>query len=191
MKPPCSVDGCGNRVHGRGFCATHLYRLRMHGSLQLPAPKPWNPDEKFWPRVNKTDTCWEWMASRLQSGYGSVAVEGTVRRTHRVAYALAYGEIPEGFHLDHICRNRACVRPDHLRLATDKQNQENRDKSVKSDLPRGVSRTRSRYRARVIHYGREYNAGTFDTVEEADAAAIALRNELYTHNDSDRQKEKS
>jgi hypothetical protein len=47
-------------------------------------------------------------------GYGRIKVDGTLQMAHRVAYELFYGEVPAGLHLDHVCRNRACVNPLHL-----------------------------------------------------------------------------
>lgn len=68
---------------------------------------------RFWSHVTKSAGCWEWQAAR-RFGYG-VAWDG--RRlvvAHRLAWQLERGPIPEGMTLDHLCRNRACVRPDHL-----------------------------------------------------------------------------
>lgn len=75
----------------------------------------------FWEKVRKSDGCWEWIGARDVRGYG---LHHGVRRkylAHRVSYAMAYGEV-KGLDLDHLCRNRACVRPDHLEAVSHREN---------------------------------------------------------------------
>lgn len=64
------------------------------------------------------DGCWEWTASRFRNGYGQF----NSQLAHRVIYKELVGPIPEGLDLDHLCRNRACVRPDHLEPVTRREN---------------------------------------------------------------------
>jgi hypothetical protein len=92
--------------------------------------------------------------------------------------------------IDHQCHRRDCVNPSHLRPVTRKQNQENRagaQRRSRSGI-RGVywdSRDQ-RWRGGVRHNGRHVTVGGFDTAEAAEAAVIAKRCELFTHNDGDR-----
>ena len=58
--------------------------------------------------------CWEWTGSLNNKGYGQVGHGGKTSSTHRVAYTLLVGAIPDGLHIDHLCRNRSCCNPDHL-----------------------------------------------------------------------------
>lgn len=74
--------------------------------------------DRFWEKVEKTPRCWLWTASKDPGGYGQF--EGT--KAHLWAYRLLVGPIPNGFELDHACRNRACVYPGHLGLATHRVN---------------------------------------------------------------------
>jgi len=57
--------------------------------------------------------CIPWMAAKT-NGYGVVQYAGTLRRAHRVIYELTRGAIEPGKELDHLCRNRACINPDHM-----------------------------------------------------------------------------
>lgn len=155
-----------------------------------PGPKPKPVAERFWSKVVKTDACWEWVGSTV-NGYGSIHDDGRTAIAHRLSYEWAHGAIPEGMLVDHTCHNRRCVNPDHLRLATPKQNEENRTGAASNSQTgiRGVwfDPHTGKYGAQVGHEGRKYWCGRHATIEEAEAAAIAKRNELFTHNDSDRQ----
>ncbi len=70
--------------------------------------------ERFWARVKKTDTCWLWQGSIIHDGYGRIAENGRKRLAHHISLALAGRTIPNGLEVDHLCRVRSCVRPDHL-----------------------------------------------------------------------------
>lgn len=75
----------------------------------------------FWSKVEKTATCWLWRGGKNNRGYGTLH-GGTDGLSHRIAYELARGPIPQGFHIDHLCRVRDCVNPDHLEAVTCREN---------------------------------------------------------------------
>lgn len=76
-------------------------------------------DTRFWNRVDKTAGCWLWKGSKTRTGYGNLQIEaGKWDYAHRVSYRLAHGEIPPGRVIDHLCRVRNCVNPDHLEAVT-------------------------------------------------------------------------
>ena len=146
----------------------------------------------FWMQVERSPTCWTWEGDKNSDGYGRFAWMGKATLAHRLSWKLELGDIPEPFVIDHICRNRACVRPMHLRLATSKENAENKSTTVSHSRTgrRGVtldtSRKRiKRFRARVKHAGRWHSAGYYKTADEAEEAARRLRLKLFTHNFSD------
>lgn len=161
--------------------------------MRTLAPTP-NDVTRFHSKTAPAGECIEWQAWRQPKGYGmfSLKVDGkwTMVLAHRVSYTIANGDIPEGMQVDHICRNESCVRPEHLRLATNKQNHENHSgpRADSTTGVRGVSwdKARSRWQAMMNHDGKRYHVGRFNTIEDANAAIVAKRNELFTYNDFDR-----
>ena len=74
---------------------------------------------RFWKKVAGDGAeCWEWTASR-RNGYGQFGIcAGRVIEAHRYAYEYLVGPIPEGLHIDHLCRNMGCVNPAHMEPVT-------------------------------------------------------------------------
>ena len=81
-------------------------------------------EDRFWSKVNKTDTCWLWTGAKFNGDYGCFWFEGRRQVASRVAWILVNGRIPEGLEPDHVCRVRSCVRPElpHLELVTHREN---------------------------------------------------------------------
>jgi hypothetical protein len=89
---------------------------------------PYRDDRPYW--VVDEAGCWIWQRGKAE-GYGVVWRDGRVQRAHRVVYEQHRGPIPDGLHLDHLCRVKACVNPDHLEPVT---NAENCRRGVKAKL---------------------------------------------------------
>lgn len=80
-------------------------------------------EERFWEKVDKNglNGCWLWMGWK-SFGYGRFNLHNKDVRSHRVAYEWIIGTIPEGLTIDHLCRSRDCVNPDHMEAVTHKVN---------------------------------------------------------------------
>lgn len=158
---------------------------------------PTPPEQRFWQYVEKTDDCWLWTGGCSDNGYGNF--RGANSRqigAHVFSYELENGPVPDDQMLDHRCRRSACVRPSHLRVVPNKKNQEHRDGPNRDNNSSGVLGVhryvdRDRYRVVVRHNGKIHYGGSFplDKLDQAEAAAVTLRNRLFTHNDSDRTPE--
>jgi hypothetical protein len=83
-------------------------------------------ESRFWLRVQPSDDpdgCWLWLGKiNPTTGYGIVQRDRREEGAHRTAYALTYGEVPDGLSVLHTCDIRPCVRPDHLYAGTQRDN---------------------------------------------------------------------
>ncbi len=102
---------------------------------------------RFLSKVQKLpyDGCWIWTARKTPKGYGYLAafycskIQNYISQpAHRIAYQLYVGQIPNGFHVDHLCRNPSCVNPCHLEAVTCKENVRRGLRSaLKTQCPKG------------------------------------------------------
>lgn len=73
-------------------------------------------------QIEKTSNCWIWKGSTNGDGYGQTCWKGKTLGAYRLMYELSKGKMPRDKCLDHLCRNRLCVNPDHLEPVTNKEN---------------------------------------------------------------------
>ncbi len=72
--------------------------------------------------VKKTETCWIWTGIKNNKGYAKVTCGGKTLQGHRFIYEALKGKIEDGLVIDHLCRNSACVNPEHLEPVTQQEN---------------------------------------------------------------------
>lgn len=116
MKTKCSISTCPRVSHCRGWCIAHYGRWYRHGDPEVDVA--WL---HFVERVDASGDCWLWLGLQNAGGYGSYQVQGH-RMAHRFLWTRLVGPIPEGMTLDHLCRVRLCVNPDHLEVVTMAEN---------------------------------------------------------------------
>lgn len=96
--------------------------------------------------------CWNWNDYVTPKGYGLFRYQGKTQKAHRVAYQLLKGDLVDGLVIDHLCKNRSCVNPNHLEQVTNKTN-----------LDRGRSFLHHKEKTHCPQ-GHEYNEGnTYET----------------------------
>lgn len=82
----------------------------------------WLPT-RFWEKVQVSDNgCWTWTAAKSVDGYGHFKFDGRTCIASRLVYLCVVGEIPAGYEVDHLCRQRSCVNPSHLEAVTHRVN---------------------------------------------------------------------
>ncbi len=72
--------------------------------------------------IDASGDCWEWTGTTDTLGYGKVYARSVQRSVHRLVWETLVGPIPDGFQVDHLCRNTGCCNPDHLEPVTPKEN---------------------------------------------------------------------
>lgn len=116
---PCIASGCDRRAWGKGMCQMHYTRWRRYASFE---DSRLNTDERFWQKVQKTDSCWHWTGALSAGGYGTFHDGEKTVSAHRYSYSKMSGPVPPGMQLDHLCRNRHCVNPNHLEPVSPREN---------------------------------------------------------------------
>ena len=114
----CAMPGCERPFSAKGYCKLHYERQRVGTAMAAPIPAV-TKETPIGLRLSMQSElvasgCVEWRGTRTGNGYGSVKYEGQSMGAHRAAYLHLVGPIPDGFEIDHLCRNRLCINTDHL-----------------------------------------------------------------------------
>lgn len=193
----CTAEGCnrGGKIV-KGYCLKHYQHFMKYGDIQHPkgksGPSPDKSDEaRFQEKFEITDSCWVWKAYRNQGGYGSFSVKGRMRLAHRVSFEMFKGELEPSDIIDHICRNRSCVNPEHLRVVDRSGNAQNHNGKANGVTKSGVrnvwwDKASDKWKVTVCLHGKSYHGGYFKDIESAAVAAKQLRNKLFTTNELDK-----
>lgn len=108
----------------------------FHGG---PGHSPQSLEERLFGRAKVSESgCWEWQNAKFKHGYGKIGVNGRADYTHRVAYRLVKGQIPDKMLVMHTCDNKICINPDHLTIGSCQDNVD--DMIAKGRAGRGCSK---------------------------------------------------
>jgi len=109
-------------VYKSGRCRPCYRKWLKDPNVERPSRR--TPEQRFWAKVSKTDTCWVWTAGiNRKTGYARFAIRhGEMMDGHRYSYELHHGPIPEGYDVHHTCHVRHCVNPAHLEAVTRSEN---------------------------------------------------------------------
>lgn len=119
----CQVETCLRPVLARNYCSLHYQRWHKRGNTDVFIREKKTAQEQISDHISLAENgCWLWEGALNPSGYGAVngqPVNGKINtQAHRHSYEVFVGTIPEGMELDHLCKNRRCVNPDHLEPVT-------------------------------------------------------------------------
>lgn len=95
---------------------------------------------RFVSKIEVTETCWLWRGSIAKTKYGVFSLHGSMYLAHRLAYEIWIGPLCEGLVVDHLCRVRNCVCPEHLEQITHKENVYRATGASKETCPNGHPR---------------------------------------------------
>jgi hypothetical protein len=125
----------------------HRNRWYRHGDVHYLGkhglPKTATPQERFWAKVDAEGDCWIWTGAIGTHGYGVFRVDGKAVTAHRYSYESLVGKIADGLTIDHLCRNRPCLNPDHLEAVTQMENNRRVPAGLRSASARGLKPPRT------------------------------------------------
>lgn len=178
-KRTCSVDNCVRTHYARGYCNRHYIRARKHGSPHVGVDVYADPVERLNAYTRPDGECIAWTGYLDEGGYARLTVDGAKVYAHRWVWERTNGPVPRDIDVDHICHNRACVKIEHLRLASKQQNSSNRSGSLNALGLRNVYKLPSGSYRVVVGSPPHRLTKTCSTIEEATETASLYRRKLF------------
>lgn len=126
----CSFQKCKRPAVAKGLCNSH-WSQRHKGNQLTQIKTEESALDRFERQIEKTDYCWNFTGNgrgsgrsvaKGEDGYGQLYHNGKKYMAHRFSYELYKEPIPSGLQVDHLCRNKKCVNPDHLELVDQHEN---------------------------------------------------------------------
>lgn len=117
----CGRCGQERTIRARGLCGSCYNRISLYGDTAPPKVNR-TPDEWLAALPRPKGECWPWPGPRHSHGYGRALLDGGYTQAHRFVYTKLVGPIPESLTLDHLCKNKLCVNPEHLEPVTRGEN---------------------------------------------------------------------
>ena len=162
MIKKCKIEGCDRDHSAKGYCVKHYERFKRHVTTDDPSiPRDrGSNEERFWKYVNKAgeDECWTWKGGHGGSGHGVFMMnEGKPYKTnaHRAAWIIIKGPIDGNKQVNHKCKTKDCVNPNHLYLGTQKENMQDRSKDGHAyhwERPKGQGHGNSKFTDEQARY---------------------------------------
>lgn len=156
--------GCGERtanaprtavMHG---CVRGCPRRYLFNHHRRKSPIQWIEEDRGY-----STPCWIWQRATDGTGYGRMCIDGEFYQAHRVFHERKHGPIPAGKQLDHLCRQRPCINPDHTEPVTNAENTQRGNRAVLSwpvvrEMRATGTRTEAFYRAAADRHGASWHA---------------------------------
>ena len=143
----------------------------------------------FWAKVKKSDGCWEWQAAKCRDGYGLFSIANVRQyKAHRLMLELQGETVPSNMIVMHTCDNPSCVNPDHLRIGTVQEN--NQDKLTKNRQKGAVGSSNGRSLlseeliVQIRHDPRHYTAIAAELNVHPETIRMAKTNTTWKHVDA-------
>jgi len=99
---------------------------------------------RFWEKVDKGESCWQWTAGDNGEGYGRFRHDNQKVGAHRFSWEFHFGDIPDSMLVCHKCDNPGCVNPDHLFLGTNQDNMNDMVKKGRNKIRVGAANNKTK-----------------------------------------------